>query len=109
MDADSILIWQQTNAAMVRFLSLEAEIGLNFAQAAMEASWTEDVLRNRQFARRAYETACRLLQRAKFTEAEAMDFMDKLARLHQFLRHLGDPDPISGVMDTARRANIEKG
>jgi hypothetical protein len=88
---DPTAIWQQTNAALSKFLSLELDIGLAFAQAADKAASTRDLLRSRRSARKAYDTACSMMRKTKLTESDARRLAQRLEQLRLALRRLGDP------------------
>lgn len=81
---------QQMDAAMSRFLVVELEVGLTFAKAAINAHWTQELLHNRKLARKAYDTATRLMNQAKLTEAEAKGLDSGLQSLKLALSQLGD-------------------
>ena len=81
----------QMNAAMSRFLEIELEIGQTFADAAIHARWTQELLHNRRLARRAYDTTIRLMRHANLAKADARKVAIKLHRLRQKLSQLGDP------------------
>jgi hypothetical protein len=86
----SISVWEQMNAAMSRYLFIQLEVGLTFAQAATQASWTEDVLHNRRLARRSYDRTKKLLQHVPLTGPEAHHLLQQLRSLESALRRLGD-------------------
>jgi hypothetical protein len=88
---DSAPLRQQLDAAMTRYLVIELEVGLAFAQAAANAEHTKDLLHNRQIARRAYDSACMLMRRAYFHNIELHYLQNTLQKLRLALRGLGDP------------------
>jgi hypothetical protein len=105
---DSAVEWRrQLNAAMSRFVAIELEVGLTFAQAVSHASWTRDCLRYRRLARRAYDNANRWVERTRLTRAQFEQLSKKLITLQLALGHLGDPAPscqgsATPIMDGAK-------
>jgi hypothetical protein len=88
---DSPATWQQLGAAMSRFITVELEVGLAFAQAAADAQETREILRNRGIARRAYDMARKMMNRAHMTELEFRALKDRQLHLRSKLCTLGDP------------------
>jgi hypothetical protein len=89
--ATSIAIWHQVNAAIYRFLIVEADVGLTFAKSAITADSTEQCLHDRGVAREAYETAATMIKRTALTGREAKILRRKMLLLNGFLDRLGDP------------------
>jgi len=88
---DSIATWQQVDTALSRLLVIETEVGLTFAQAAIDAGSTAECLHCRILARRAYDNAGRWLTRARLTDEDTQALRNKLQLLGRTLRKLGDP------------------
>jgi hypothetical protein len=93
---------EELHAAMSRFLTVELEVGLGFAQAAAEARWTEELLRNRRIARRAYELARQMIGRTYLSRPEMARLEKKLRELRAALLKLGDPFPVAPRKKRAR-------
>jgi len=88
---DALRFRHEMDAAMSRFLAVEVEVGHAFAKAATDARWTREVLHNRRLARRAYDTATRLMRQVRFAEGEAQTLARRLENLRLSLSKLGDP------------------
>ena len=71
---------------------METEIGLSFANAAVSAISTEECLRNRHIARRAYDTAKGRMEGARLTDKQRSNLQAKLLKLTDTLKRAGDPD-----------------
>jgi hypothetical protein len=102
---DAVAIWQQVDTAIERFLVLETDIGMTFAEAARHALCTEECLRNRRLARRAYETAQRWTRRVRFSGEAEKTYCRKLQRLKEALNRLGDPVSGSGTQKPMESSN----
>ena len=88
---DSIATWRQVDSALSRLLFIEAEVGLTFAQAALNAGSTRECLHCRKLARRAYDNAGKWLTRTRLTTEDTKALHDKLQLLRAELKRLGDP------------------
>jgi len=89
--SDSLRLWNEMDAAMSRFLVVEAGVGRAFAKAAIDARETREALHNRQLARKAYDTIVRLMSQVRLTKADAKTLHRGLQHLKQVLSQLGDP------------------
>lgn len=87
---DAATIRREIEAALLRFLLLELDLGMTFAKAAEDATETRERLHSRMLARRTYETVVRLGGKVQPTEKRA-ELEAKMARLISALRGLGDP------------------
>jgi hypothetical protein len=76
---------------MSRFLIVELEVARTFARAAINASWTQDVLHYRNLARKAHDTTRRLMVLTRLTEDQARELAHQLKALKLTLSQLGDP------------------
>lgn len=105
---NSVAIWQQVNEATYGFLTVEADIGLTFAKSAVNAISTQECLRHRRLARRAYNTAEKIMTKAALTPGEAKILVQKMQLLKRLLSRLGDPQcvckltPDSHFADSSR-------
>jgi hypothetical protein len=82
---------QEMKGAISRLLFTEAEVGLNFAQAARNAPDTWECLRCRRVARRAYETILKWKNYDLMSDHEAERLRAKVSQLREMLRSTGDP------------------
>jgi hypothetical protein len=85
------ILWHQIDAAIYKFLLVEADIGLTFAQAAIHATCTEECLHCRGIARQSYDVAQKGMHRGHFSKREAKNLCGKLKRLRRALEQSGDP------------------
>ena len=88
---DPATVWQQVDTAIQQFLIVELDVGMTFAQAAAHAQSTDERLRSRQLARKAYDTGSRWIFRARFTPEDSRTYHQKLRQLRLALNKLGDP------------------
>ena len=88
---DSATVWQQVDSAIQGFLIVELNLGMTFAMAAEHAQNTDERLRSRQMARKAYDTGSRWIFRARFTAEDSRTYQQKLRQLRLALNKLGDP------------------
>jgi len=78
------------NATSVEFLNIEVDTGLMFAGIASESDDDAKTLRNRENARKAYDTILRFIGRVSLTAAESEALDMKMAKLKQGLQTLGE-------------------
>lgn len=76
---------------MSRFVVVELEVGFVFARAAADAYETRDILRSRSIARRAYDMAGKMMDRAYITEIDLRALKVRRLHLRSELCKLGDP------------------
>jgi hypothetical protein len=88
---EAATVWQEIDAAIGKLASIEAEVGLTFAFAAIHAESTQECLHNRQLARQAYDNAQEWTNRTKFKNGEEKILECRLRLLGSALRQLGDP------------------
>jgi hypothetical protein len=86
-----IAIWQQVDAARYRFIGVETDLGLTFARAAIGAHSTDECLHDRQLARKAYDTAAKIMTTSVLAGRQAATLRRKLQLLKDLLGRLGDP------------------
>jgi hypothetical protein len=89
--ADSAAISQHLSTVMSRFLAVELEVGFMFAQAATESRETRTLLHNRMIARKAYDMAGKMMNRAHITKMELRMLRTRREKLRSVLCGLGDP------------------
>ena len=80
----------EANATSVEFLNIEADTGLMFAGIAAESDDGAKAARNRENARKAYDTILRFIGRISLTAAESEALDTKMAKLKQGLQTLGE-------------------
>lgn len=88
---DILAVWHEADAAISRLAFIEADVGMTFAGAAIQAQSTGECLHYRRLSRQAYDSASRLIERIRLTEPEAKVFSAKIGRLKLALIDLGDP------------------
>jgi hypothetical protein len=77
--------------SMLQFLQSELETGMTFASLALDGQTEEKRERNRQNARKAYDTAKHFLEeRAPEEIATRPDLRDRLTTLRSLLVQLGE-------------------
>jgi hypothetical protein len=78
------------NQASAEFLKIDVETALTFSQIARESqdSWKRQ--RNRDNARKGYETILRLIDKVNLTDDDARFLADRLEELRFNLRILGE-------------------
>lgn len=84
---DSISKLHQTSA---QFLKTDVETALLFSSIALESDEESKRLRNRQSARRGYDTVTRLAAKIQLSEGDQEFLVEKLARLKSNLQRLGE-------------------
>jgi uncharacterized lipoprotein YehR (DUF1307 family) len=72
------------------FLKLDVETALTFTSIALQTKDAARKQRNRQSARRAYDTVMRFLERVSLSDQEAEGLAVKLDRLKADLKTLGE-------------------
>lgn len=75
----------------VCFIKTELDTGLMFCSIALTAGSLEKIARNTGNARKAYDTALRLVPQLILTLQESEQFDSKFARLKHKLVQLGEP------------------
>jgi len=78
------------NRTKVDFLKIDVETALTFAGIAMQAEDRVKKARNRQSARKAYDTVVRLMDRVDLSDEDAQLLARKLKRLRSELATLGE-------------------
>jgi hypothetical protein len=76
--------------AAIRFLNTEADTGLKFARIAAESHDAKKKARNRRYAREAYDSVLKHLDRAAATSEELEAVQQKMAPLRELLKSLGE-------------------
>jgi len=84
-------IRMQFECNMLQFLHSELETGMTFASVALDSQTEEKRLRNRQNARKAYDTAKHFLEEhaARSTVAQP-DLLEGIIKLRSLLVQLGE-------------------
>ena len=77
----------------VYFIKTELQTGLMFSSIALAAASAQKIARNTANARKAYDTALRLVQRVTLTTEESEQFEHAFARLKRELVQLGESVP----------------
>jgi hypothetical protein len=77
-------------AAVIRFLNTEADVGLNLARFTAESPTGEKRARNHRNAREAYDTVIKHLDRTAATSEELEALHQKMATLRELLKSLGE-------------------
>ena len=72
------------------FLRAEVHTGITTAKIAASAKHDGKKQRNRQIARKAYDTALHFLKKSEITESEAAELKTELEELRDALRQLGE-------------------
>jgi hypothetical protein len=88
---DFPMVWQDADTALKQFVIVEVNLGITFADSASCELSTRDRLRNRQLAKRAYDSAVKWLPKVSFTRIETKAYYTKLHKLRLALNRLGDP------------------
>jgi GAF domain-containing protein len=78
------------NKTSTDFLKADIEVALTFAGIARAADNSKERERNRRAARKAYDTAVRMIGRVDLTDHDARVLGRSLARLKSELRGLGE-------------------
>jgi hypothetical protein len=82
---------EQFENTMVQFIYSELETGITFASLALDSQTDEKRQRNRQNARKAFDTARHFLKQRAVEEIVAQpDLQERLNKLKQLLRELGE-------------------
>jgi hypothetical protein len=81
---------KELNATNVNFLKIDVETALTFSKLARQSTNEEKKERNRQHARRAYDTILHLWNTVAFTPDEEAYMRDMLTQLKIDLEMLGE-------------------
>jgi hypothetical protein len=81
---------ERFNRASADFLNVDLDTALTFSGIALQSQDIVKKRRNRQSARRAYDTVLRLAAGVTFTDKEAKVMGHKLQRLKSELKTLGE-------------------
>ena len=82
---------ERFESSMLQFIRTELEMGTTFAHLALNNKTGERFRRNRQNARKAFDTAMRFLKAYPLRDASAQDgLLTQVAILKDLLHQLGD-------------------
>jgi len=89
--ADEYLAWRERlNRASADFLKIDLQTALTFLNSARNTTDFDRQKRNREAARRAYDTVARLMERVNLNERDARTIVVGLEQLRSELQELGE-------------------
>ena len=87
----------------VEFVITDLHLAMTFVRRAQTTQDERTALRNRENARKAYDTAIRLLQKLRPTEKQRVGIGQQLKTLRESLQGLGDVFPAGAEQEEAGR------
>jgi len=81
---------ERMHQVSAQFLKIDLETGLTFLRSARQTSDMERQQRNRQAARKAYDTVTKLMDKVRLSDEDARTLMVGLERLRSELEEFGE-------------------